>query len=143
MDVKIGYYYTYTTSTVQVPYTVTYYLTSKVPIYGAAPPIYGKAPPIYGKAPPIYGAAPPIYGPAPTIYGPAPPLYGARPPIYGAAPIVGYSWRTSPVGSSTRTSTSYQSGLLFATPLGGGGGTTTSPGHNGPWYVIPISTSTN
>ena len=151
-------YYTYTYETVQVPVEVTFYLTSQVPVYGAAPPIYGPAPPIYGKAPPIYGkapaiygaappiygAAPPIYGPAPPIYGAAPPIYGSAPPVYGAATIIGYNWSTSPAGTSTQTSTSYQSGLLFATPLGGGGGSTiTSPGHNGPWYVIPIDTSGN
>ena len=145
----------YTTSTVQVPYTVTYYLTSQVPVYGAAPPIYGKAPPIYGKAkpiygkappiygkaPPIYGKAPPIYGKAPPIYGAAPPIYGPAPPIYGAAPIIGYNWTTSPDGTSTRTTTSYQQGLLFQTPLGRGG--KSPPAHNGRWYVIPIDTSGN
>lgn len=146
--VPTGYRYFYTTTTVQVPYTITYYLTSQVPAYGAAPPIYGAAPPIYGKAPPLYGAAPPIYGSAPPIYGPAPPIYGAAPPIYGAAPIIGYTWTASPAGSSTRTSTSYQSALLFATPLGGGGGSGSGggqcgPGHCGPYYIIPIPVSGN
>lgn len=147
-------YWTY--STIQVPVEQTYYLTSQVPVYGAAPPLYGKAPPIYGAAPPIYGTAPPIYGtappiygspppiygPAPPIYGSAPPIYGNAPPIYGAPPFLGYAWSTSPDGTSTSTVLSYGNGLLFSTPIlgggGGGSGGTSGPGHNGPWYVIPI-----